>query len=320
MKKFIVIINLLLILILILSGCNNTQTGQISIAEQYGLAYAPIQIMKEKGFLKAYDPDLDVKWKQLGNTVAIREAMLAGNVDIGFMAIPPFLIGRDKGMKWKIINGLNISPLGLVTYKENVDSIDDITVEDRIALPQPGSIQHILLAMACEKRFSNASKFDDILVTMAHPDGMNALLSRKEITAHFTSPPYIFEELAVGNIHQILSGKEAMGGEFTFIIGVGTEKFHDNNPENYQIFVKSLHDAIEFIKQNPEEAAKILANKYEISEEKILKYITWPGMKYTSSIKGVEQFIDFMQKTGYINLKYNDISEISWGEETHDGQ
>ncbi len=319
MKKLIVII-LLLILILILTGCNNNQTGQISIAEQYGLAYAPIQIMKEKGFLKTYDPDLDVKWKQLGNTAAIREAMLAGNVDIGFMAIPPFLIGRDKGMEWKIISGLNNSPLGLITYKENINSIDDITAEDRIALPQPGSIQHILLAMACEKRYSDASKFDDILVTMAHPDGMNALLSRKEITAHFTSPPYIFEELAVGNIHQILSGKEAMGGEFTFIIGVGTEKFHDNNPEIYNIFVKSLQDAIEFIKQKPEEAATILADKYEMPEEKILKYITWPGMKYTVNIKGVKQFIDFMQKTGYISFKYNDISEISWEEEAYDEQ
>src|SRR6056297_3356159 len=111
-------------------------------------------------------------------------------------------------MEWKIISGVSMSPLGLMAYKGNINSINDITLNDRIALPQPGSIQHILLAMACEKEFSDPDKFDEILVSMAHPDGMNAFLSRKEITAHFTSPPYIFEELKTGDIHRILSGKQ----------------------------------------------------------------------------------------------------------------
>ncbi len=307
----------ILFIVLLTGGCNKNITEQISIAEQYGLAYAPVQLMKEKGFLEKNHPGLTVNWSKLSNTAAIREAMLAGDVDIGFMAIPPFLIGRDKGMEWKIISGLSESPLGLTTYRENITSIEDITAADRIALPQPGSIQHILLSMACAREFGDATRFDDLLVTMAHPDGMNALLARKEITAHFTSPPYIFEELQTGEVKQILSGKEAMGGEFTFIVGTGIEKFHDNNPEIYRVFVKSLQEAVEFINSNPQEAAAILADNYNLTEDKVYEYITWPGMKYTTKIKGLSEFTDFMYQNGYLSSAEYSRDELLWEEELY---
>ena len=189
MKKLIYLLMIMVIPIVLFNGCGTQKEEKtITIADQYGLGYAPVQIMKVKNILKKQTGDINIKWKKLANTAAIREAMLAGEVDIGFMAIPPFLIGKDKGMKWKIISGLSMCPLGLMTYRDNINSLSDIDKNDRIALPQPGSIQHILLAMASERKFGDADRFDDQLVTMAHPDGMNALLSRKEITAHFTSP------------------------------------------------------------------------------------------------------------------------------------
>ncbi len=318
MKKIIILI-FIIIFLLSLSACNKEETKEISIAEQYGLAYAPIQIIKEKNLLENKLEGLEVNWKRLGNTAAIREAMLAGNVDIGFMAIPPFLIARDKGMEWKIISALSISPLGLMTYRDDINSIADFTSKDRIVLPQPGSIQHILLSMACERQFSDARKLDDILVTMAHPDGMNALISQKEITAHFTSPPYIFKEMSLDNMHQVLSGKEAMGKEFTFIIGASTEKFHNENNELYQVFLSVLKEAIDFINENPEEAAMILADNYGLSEDKTLKYISWQGMKYTQKIKGLKEFADFLYRNNYIEKSYENFEELLWEEDYYEG-
>ena len=301
------------ILIILLIACeNNSEVNTITIAEQYGLAYAPVQIMKDKKILEQHTNNISIKWKKLANTAAIREAMLAGEVDIGFMAIPPFLIGKDKGMEWKIISGLSLSPLGLMTYKEDIKTLADISKDDRIALPQPGSIQHILLAMAAEREFSDSGRFDGQLVTMAHPDGMNALLSRKDITVHFTSPPYIFKESEVEGIHQILSGREALGGEFSFIVGVATEDFYNNHPELYQIFVESLYQSIEFINENIDEAASSLTENYDLSKDEIKKYISWPGMCYTKKIYGLDEFINFMQETDYIELSDIGYSQLLW--------
>lgn len=62
-----------------------------------------------------------------------------------------------------------------------------------------------LLVMVAEKELGNVRALDMNIVAIAHPDGANALISGTGgITAHFTSPPYIFEELKSENIHQVV--------------------------------------------------------------------------------------------------------------------
>ncbi|MGV8979979.1 ABC transporter substrate-binding protein [Clostridium sp.] len=318
-KKFLVrniLIISLIIGILSLMGCTakNESKNNISIAEQFGLAYAPIQIMKENKMLEKNYPGVKIDWKQLGNTAAIREAMLSNQVDVGFMAIPPFLIGLDKGMEWKIASGLSESPVVLVTNKENIKSIEDFSSSDRIALPQPGSVQHMLLSMQCEKEFGDAKKLDNLLVTLAHPDAMNALLSAKDITAHFSTPPYLFKELEQKGIHQILDGKDAIGVDFTFVVGVTTNKFHDLKPELYKALISSIEESIQFILNNPDKSAEILAPIYKLPKEEVLKYITNKDMIYTDEVKGVNEFAKFMKKNDYISKEYSDRNSTMWEE------
>ncbi len=306
---------LLLVIAWSITGLAKGSTGDelsISIAEQYGLAYAPVQVMKELKLLEKNLPGIKTEWKQLSNTAAIREAMLVGRVDVGFIAIPPFLIGWDKGMPWKIASGLSESPVGLVTWKKEIRSLKDITKNDRIAAPQPGSVQHILLAMACEREFGNAKKFDNQLVTLAHPDGMNALMAKKEIATHFTAPPYLMKELEQPGMTQILSGTEAFGGEFTFIVGVTTEGFHDQKPRVYQAYLKSLHQAMEYVSKNPTQTAALLSDEYRIPEAELLEYLKAPGTYYRPEIKGINQFAAFMKRNGYIAKIPQKTSEILW--------
>jgi len=317
MKKYITIIIIFLSVLLLISGCvNNEEASQqkITIAEQYGLAYAPVQLIKELNFLKAADPDLEVEWKQLSNTTSIRESMLAGEVDIAFMAIPPFLIARDKGMGWKIISGLSESPLGLMTNREDINSLADFKTDSKIALPQPGSIQHILLSMAAEREFGEVDRFDEQLLTMSHPDAMNALLAGREVSAHFASPPYLFLESREEGIKKILSGREAFGGDFTFIVGVSTEQFYGEQPQNYSNFLEALGKAIEFIDQKPDEAAEILADNYNLEPSEMRDYLSWSGMKFTSKIKGLDKFIDFMAAESYLEKNSYQYSELVFEE------
>ncbi|GAB6171881.1 ABC transporter substrate-binding protein [Paradesulfitobacterium aromaticivorans] len=306
-----------LIITFVLGGCGS-QGGQqaaspkISIAEQYGIAYAPLQIVKEKKILEQKLPGIQVEWHQLSNTTEIREGMLAGKVDAGFMAIPPFLIGWDKGMDWKIATGLSSSPVGLVTSKEGIKSLKDFTTSDRIALPQPGSVQHILLAMAAERELGDAKKLDNLLVTMNHPDGMNALLAKKDITAHFTAMPYLSKELENKEMHQLLSGQEAMGKDFSFIVGVATKKLHDNNPEVYKAFVEAVAEAVAFVQNNPEQAAEILAADYKLSQEEVLKYLTYEDTEYSTKVRGIPQFADFMVRNGYLTKPIKQSQDVLW--------
>ncbi len=290
-----------------------SEGGQLSItvAEQYGLAYAPLQILRRRGLpdstshADSTGGGLNISWVRLENTAAIREAILSGRIDVGFMGIPPFLIGRDRGMKWRIGLGLSTAPLGLVTWREDIRELSDFAAGDKIALPQPGSIQHILLSMACERDLGRADALDSQLVTMRHPDGMQALLSRRDIAAHFTSPPYLMEELEAEDTRLLLDGRQAMGGEFTFIVGAFTDEFIESEAEAAEAFIEAVHAASLWIEEHPGEAAVILAEEYGMKAEKILDYLNHDGLVFGAEVEGVDEFIRFMRRHGYLESDFS---------------
>ena len=300
-KGFCII--LLLALGFLFTGCpgKNTKTDTVVIAEQFGLAYAPLQVLKTRKDLAEAPEGVKVEWVRTGNAAVIREAMAADRMDIGFMGIPPFLIGAQGGMEWKIICGLSRSPLGLVTTRKSVATLADFTSRDRIALPQPGSIQHILLAMQADRELGDPSALDSLLVTMSHPDGMNALLSGSEITAHFTSPPFLMAELSTPGCSLVLSGEEAFGGPFTFIIGVVNGSSLKTKGEFLHFLLSKLDNACRFLEEKPAEAAALLADVYDMPEEELLQLLNAEGMAYTTDVTGLEKFGGFMHRAGYLD-------------------
>lgn len=306
--KLIVCISMI---VFVFSGCSQKQDeDKLIIAEQYGLAYAPLQIMKEKGILEALLPNTEIEWVTLSNTTSIREAMLSDAVDVGFMGIPPFIIGLDNGMDWKMICGLSKNPSGLVTNDEQIQTLDDFTDADKIALPQPGSIQHILLAMACEKQFDQADKLDHLLIAMKHPDAYQSLESKSTIKAHFASPPYLFDELKNESNHLVISGEEAFGGEFTFIVGVCGRDFYDNKKQ-YEAVHKGLQQAFDFIAENEAEAIELLSKSYSLDQQILKDYLSQAGMEYTKEVEGAETFVSFMLRNEYIKNNY-ELKDLIW--------
>lgn len=313
-KKMMSLILLILAICITFSACAKNEADEnsksIVIAEQFGLAYAPVQIMKDKGFLDEELKDYNIKWVKLGNTTAIREAILADKLDVGFLGIPPFLIGYENGMDWKIFSGLSSSPLGLVSSDVSIETIKDISNTDRIALPQPGSIQHILLSMAAKKEFGDAKYFDKQLVTMKHPDGMNALLSKGDVNLHFTSPPYLFEELKEDDTSLVITGEECFGENFTFIVGMTTNKIYEDK-EGFEGLSNALAKSIKFINENREESIIILSSYYDYDKETLENYLYESGIVYTSDVEGVDTFIEFMNDSGYLKEVYKE-EEVTW--------
>lgn len=310
------LIILLLVVSIITSSCGvKTQNETLIIADQFGLAYAPIEIMKAKDFLRRELDEVGaheivVEWKRMGNTTSMREAMVSGDLDIGFVGIPPFLIGRDKGMDWKIISGISESPSALITTDPSLSSIEDITENHRIILPQPGSIQHILLAMYAEKKLGDAKTFDQQLVTLAHPDGLVAMSTGDPNQLHFTTPPFLQKEMEIDNANLLVDGETCFGEPFTFIVGICPQRVYDDRVV-FEAFERALERSIVFMTVNPDETMKILTEAYEYPEEELEKYLSHEQMKFTAEIRGVDTFIDFMTRNGWID-GVMDEAEVLW--------
>jgi NitT/TauT family transport system substrate-binding protein len=294
------------------AGSADAPVVTLRIAQQFGLGYAALTIADELNLFEKYLPGLQVEWLQLGSGGAINEAFIAGEIDVAVMGIPPFLIGWDKGIPWRVASGMCIMPLSLQTYNADINSLTDFGPNDKIAYPAPGSIQHILLSMAAEKQLGSPTALDDIGVAMSHPDAAAALMNQKDITGHFTSPPYNFQELSQEGIHTVVDGTEAFGSEFTFLVAVASQDLYDNNPQAYAAFVMGIAEASDYINQHPTEAAAILAPSFGLDEETTLKYLTWPGMDYVTTPLGLMGFSDFMLNAGYIGKVPASISDVAY--------
>lgn len=310
---------LMVIIAIIITSCSlkqsKTENESIIIADQFGLAYAPIEIMKSKGFLrqeldKVGAHEISIEWKRMGNTTSMREAMISGNLDIGFVGIPPFLIGRDKGMDWKIISGISESPAALITTDSDLNSIRDITEEHRIIVPQPGSIQHILLAMYSERILGNAKKFDQQLLTLPHPDGLVAMSIGDTKQLHFTTPPFLQKEMEIEGAKILVDGETSFGEPFTFIVGICPQRVF-NNQVIYEAFERALERSVVFMTVNPEETLNILTDVYEYPQEELQEYLSNDQMKFTTEINGVDNFVEFMLRNEWIETNM-DEADVLW--------
>jgi len=312
------LITVILIFTLFLgTGCDSQISPvkeKIIIADQFGLAYAPLEVMKANGFLEEAlneaGLEVEIVWQKFGNTTAIREAMVSGDLDVGFVGIPPFLIGLDNGMDWKIISGLSESQVALICKDPTVNGLEDLTKAHRIILPQPGSIQHILLQMAAENLLGNYAAFDEQLIALSHPDGVVAFTSGGPDQLHFTAPPYIEEDLRIENAKVILEGKDAVGEDYTFIVGICHRNFFEQKAY-YKAFNQALKRSIDEIQQGSEETLKLLSDVYGLSVEQINESLLTKSLTYSDSVKGLNRFTDFMFKSGTLSKKYAS-SELIW--------
>ncbi len=272
----------------------------IRIAKQPGLGYLQMIVMKEQKLIEKRAPGVEVQWQELTSGTAIRDAILANQLEIGSGGVTPFVQGWDKGIKWRIISAMNEMPLFLNTYKPEIKSLKDFGPNDKIALPTINAIQHVILQMQAEKEMGNARAIDNIVVAMAHPDALAALLSKKEITGHMTSPPFQYQELKDPAIHRVLNSYDVFGGPHTFIVLYTSEDWKNKNPNLYKAFVDALNEATDFVNANPKQAAEIFnaSEKSKDSTETTLSYMQAEGVKFTTTPHGLMAAANFMKKIG----------------------
>jgi len=125
------------------------------------------------------------------------------------------------------------------------------------------------------------------------------------ITAHFSSPPFQYQEVARPGIRTILSNYEILGGPATFNVVWSTAKFRDANPKTYAAFVAAFEEATATINRDKRAAAEIYKRMSGTKEtvEELLKMMEDPLVEYTLTPKSTMKTAEFMAKVGTIKEK-----------------
>jgi sulfonate transport system substrate-binding protein len=302
---------------LVFAPCARAELAEIKVAQQYGIGYLSLTLMEEQKLIEKYAaangiPDLKVGWAKFAGGSVMNDALLSNSLQFASGGVGPLvtLWSRTRGnLDVKAVAAMNSMPLYLNARNPAVKTIKDFTDRDRIALPAVKvSIQAVTLQMAAEKAFGDGqqNKLDALTVTLSHPDAQAALLSgQSEITAHFGSPPFQYQQLKNPAIHTVLNSYEVLGGPATFNLVWTTSKFRAENPRIYDAFVKALDDATRQINGNRRAAAEayLRMSKDKDSVEDILAMLNDPAIVFTTTPQNMMKYVDFMLKTGAIKTK-----------------
>ena len=305
------------LLLILLAAPAFAETSEIRCAQQYGTSYLALMIMQDQKLVEKHAKqaglgDVKVTWAKLGGPGAMNDALLSGGLDFGTGGVPSLITlwAKTQGTPMEVrgVGALNDMPNELMTSNPKVKTLKDFGPGDKIAVTTVKiSTQALLLQMGAAKEFGekNFDKLDPLTVSMPHPDAAAALLSGSgSITAHFASPPFLYQELAKG-LRSVISSYDILGGPATFNVVWSTKKFHDQNPKAYQAFVAAFQEATDQINKDKKTAAETYKRMSRTSEsiDDLVKQLNDPKVKFTLEPHRLNVTAEFMNKVGRINKK-----------------
>jgi len=306
----------LCIAVLAMAGCGgNDETGTVVRIPlgAGGVGFLPLHVMQEQGLIEKHAgqaglENIQVQWIDLGGPSAMNDALLSRSVDFIAAGPPAFLTLWDRTRDSLDVRGvaaMSALPMYLNTRSPTFNSLEDISEQDKIAVTAiKVSIPAIVMQMVAAEQYgiADAEHYDRYTVSMAHPDGVVAMLSGAgDITAHFTSPPFHQRERQDPQIRTIMTTDQVMGGATTFTMLSTTAAYHDANPEVVSAVLAALAEAQQFIQNEPAAAAEVLVSvngNAGLPPAEIAAMLQDPDIHFTSTPQNVKRYADFMRSIG----------------------
>jgi NitT/TauT family transport system substrate-binding protein len=300
------------------------EMSEVTIAQQFGVAFLPLMLMERDGLIekhaKAAGIEVKTNWQKVAGPSVINDGLLSGTVHFGTVGAPSLITlwSKTKGnVGIKGMSAMTSYPLYFVTRNPDLKSLKDLSQKDKIAVPSVKiSTQALMLQMAAYDLLGPSSyqKFDELTVSLSHPDAMVALMNNTSgVNAHFATSPFYEAEMKIPGARVLTTSYDILGGRASALVVITTTKFHDANPKLYKAFLAAEKDAIETINKDKRAAAKAyleIANDRKSTLEEIFAVINDKDYVYTLSPEKVFKTAVFMGKVGTIKdppAKWQDL-------------
>jgi NitT/TauT family transport system substrate-binding protein len=303
---------------------SRAEISEITIAQQFGVSFLPLMIMERDGLIekhaKAAGLEVKTNWQKVAGPSVINDGLLSGNVHFGAVGAPSLvtLWSRTKNnVGVKGVAAMTSYPLYFVTRNPELKSLKDLSQKDKIAVPSVKiSTQAIMLQMAAADLFGqpNYQKFDELTVSLAHPDALLALMNNTGgVNAHFSTSPFYEQEMKIPGARVLTTSYDILGGRASALVVVTTTKFHEANPKLYQAFLAAEKEAIDTINKDKRKAAQDyldIAQDRKSTLDEIFNVINDKDYAFTLLPEKVFKTAVFMGKVGTVKdppAKWQDL-------------
>ena len=310
-----------------LSTPSRAEATKITVAKGFGLGFVQLMMMEDRKLIEKYAKaaglgDVVVEWPTLRSSDVMFDGLLSGTLQVASLGVPGLatIWDKTKGTPQEIkgLSGFNVIPWSLNTSEPNVKTFKDLAnSQNKIAVPGVKvSIQARMLQMEAIKVWGkeNFDRLDSRTVSMTNPDGVAAFVSgSKEITTHFTGPPFVQRELKVPGVRTLLTSTDIIGGDVSFIMLSMPTKFYQDNPKLVGAFMDALKEATEFVNKDKKAAALeyIRLSKDTSDPDEILQILE-KHASFTLNPAGTLSFFHFMNDINLVKSR-----PANWKEYMH---
>ena len=253
-----------------ISGCSEgRETAQkpIRIAVEFTTHSACAHIANQKGWYKKEGLTV-TSYESYITGMALAAALSKGDIDAAYICLIPAINAKaNANVPIKIAAGVHKYGYGFVVNPGEVKSIDDLKKEDvRIGCSREGSPLDSLLHKMLEKYHLDKKQILKKVRRMSPPKLLLAL-KMGQLDAAFICEqfPSMAEELGL----KVFLTAEDLWPDMQGSVLVVREELLNGHPEIVKKLVKVTERATQFINENPEEAAEIVAGGLQVAEKKI---------------------------------------------------
>ncbi len=256
---------------LALAASSSFAATQVKIASLIWIGYGPFYVAEALDLYKKHG--LSVKLQMFSDPALIPPALVSGSVQ-GAMVTYDQVIGQvAKGINHKVVLPIDYSNGGdAIVVANNISKITEF--KGKKVGYNPLSPSDFVLTYALKQ---NGMTEKDITPVSMTPEAVPAAMASGQMPVGVTYEPSLSQVLSQGGgkkFKVIFSSKEAPG--LIADVLVFDDKYIKSNPKEVTAIIKGYLDGLEYIKQKPDEAAKIIGKAMGISAKEVKEQ--WPGV------------------------------------------
>jgi len=259
----------ILLSFLLVGGCapspKANELKRINIAFQEWVGYGPFYLAQEKGFCKEEGIDLVFIDEQLDS--ARRDAFKQGMLDCEGGTIDLLVSKVAQGTPIVAVMEIDKSfGADAIVAGYDIKSLEELAGK-KVALARDDVGETFISVLFYKKGLA----FNSLIIIPENPDEVARVFLNGEADACVTWEPQVSEALRRAGAHILTNTKEEPG-IIIDTLNVRRELV-ENNPALVKKIMRAWFKALNFYKENPEEASAIIAKYYKITPEQYRKQV-----------------------------------------------
>jgi NitT/TauT family transport system substrate-binding protein len=275
---------------------------QVTVTHWGVLMYgAPYAVAIDKGFYKEAGLDIDGVLTSKGGGTSMRNVM-ASSLPYGEVALSAAVAAMKQGIELKIVHtGVRTAGeiLWVTSPGSGIGSIKDLDGK-KVAFTSPKSVTEMLMIMVSEKHGIRTQP----VAAGGIGAGLTMVDQKAVVAAPVMDPVWSKVKGKFTPVFHVADELPAM----VQTVGVTTADYAKANADKLRKLVAARRKAVEFVYANPEEAAKIVARRYELDEPTTLNAMrNLAALRYWSAgefeYAGMDNMVRGLQIVGELDGK-----------------